>query len=162
MFSIGDKVVYPIHGAGVIADIQEKEVLGEVQEYYILKMPTNHMNVMVPVSQIKKLGVREILSKEEMDQVFEIFSQEDQSKLPKNWNRRYRYNMDRIKSGDLEEIARVVLCLENLDQEKNLSTGERKMLNNAKQIIISEMILVYDKDQEELSDLIDHAIFSKQ
>ncbi|KGF11601.1 CarD-like/TRCF domain [Urinicoccus massiliensis] len=162
MFSIGDKVVYPIHGAGVIADIQEKEVLGEVQEYYILKMPTNHMNVMVPVSQIKKLGVREILSKEEMDQVFEIFSQEDQSKLPKNWNRRYRYNMDRIKSGDIEEIARVVLCLENLDQEKNLSTGERKMLNNAKQIIISEMILVYDKDQEELSDLIDHAIFSKQ
>ena len=161
MFSIGDKVVYPIHGAGVIADIQEKEVLGEVQEYYILKMPTNHMNVMVPVSQIKKLGVREILSKEEMDQVFEIFSQEDQSKLPKNWNRRYRYNMDRIKSGDIEEIARVVLCLENLDQEKNLSTGERKMLNNAKQIIISEMILVYDKDQEELSDLIDHAIFSK-
>lgn len=162
MFSIGDKVVYPIHGAGVIEDIQEKEVLGEVQEYYILKMPTNHMNVMVPVSQIKKLGVREILSKEEMDQVFEIFSQEDQSKLPKNWNRRYRYNMDRIKSGDIEEIARVVLCLENLDQEKNLSTGERKMLNNAKQIIISEMILVYDKDQEELSDLIDHAIFSKQ
>lgn len=162
MFSIGDKVVYPIHGAGVIADIQEKEVLGKVQEYYILKMPTNHMNVMVPVSQIKKLGVREILSKEEMDQVFEIFSQEDQSKLPKNWNRRYRYNMDRIKSGDIEEIARVVLCLENLDQEKNLSTGERKMLNNAKQIIISEMILVYDKDQEELSDLIDHAIFSKQ
>lgn len=162
MFSIGDKVVYPIHGAGVIADIQEKEVLGEVQEYYILRMPTNHMNVMVPVSQIKKLGVREILSKEEMDQVFEIFSQEDQSKLPKNWNRRYRYNMDRIKSGDIEEIARVVLCLENLDQEKNLSTGERKMLNNAKQIIISEMILVYDKDQEELSDLIDHAIFSKQ
>ena len=162
MFSIGDKVVYPIHGAGVIADIQEKEVLGEVQEYYILKMPTNHMNVMVPVSQIKKLGVREILSKEEMDQVFEIFSQEDQSKLPKNWNRRYRYNMDRIKSGDIEEIARVVLCLENLDKEKNLSTGERKMLNNAKQIIISEMILVYDKDQEELSDLIDHAIFSKQ
>ena len=162
MFSIGDKVVYPIHGAGVIADIQEKEVLGEVQEYYILKMPTNHMNVMVPVSQIKKLGVREILSKEEMDQVFEIFSQEDQSKLPKNWNRRYRYNMDRIKSGDIEEIARIVLCLENLDKEKNLSTGERKMLNNAKQIIISEMILVYDKDQEELSDLIDHAIFSKQ
>ncbi len=162
MFLIGDKVVYPIHGAGVIADIQEKEVLGKVQEYYILKMPTNHMNVMVPVSQIKKLGVREILSKEEMDQVFEIFSQEDQSKLPKNWNRRYRYNMDRIKSGDIEEIARVVLCLENLDQEKNLSTGERKMLNNAKQIIISEMILVYDKDQEELSDLIDHAIFSKQ
>ena len=162
MFSIGYKVVYPIHGAGVIADIQEKEVLGEVQEYYILKMPTNHMNVMVPVSKIKKLGVREILSKEEMDQVFEIFSQKDQSKLPKNWNRRYRYNMDRIKSGDIEEIARVVLCLENLDQEKNLSTGERKMLNNAKQIIISEMILVYDKDQEELSDLIDHAIFSKQ
>ena len=70
MFSIGDKVVYPIHGAGVIEDIEKKEVLGEVQEYYILKMPANHMNVMVPVKQMKKLGVREILSKEEMDQVF--------------------------------------------------------------------------------------------
>ena len=162
MFSIGDKVLYPIHGAGVIEDIEKKEVLGEVQEYYILKMPANHMNVMVPVKQMKKLGVREILSKEEMDQVFKIFTQEDESKLPKNWNRRYRYNMDRIKSGDIEEIAKVVLCLEILDHEKSLSTGERKMLNNAKQIIISEMILVYGKDEEELSDLIDHAIFSNQ
>ena len=123
-------------------------------------MPTNQMNVMVPVSQMKKLGVRAILSKEEMDQVYEIFTQPDETKLPKNWNRRYRYNMDRIKTGDIEEIAKVVLCLENLDHEKSLSTGERKMLNNAKQIIISEMILVYGKDEEELSEWIDDAIFS--
>lgn len=160
MFSVGDKVVYPIHGAGIIEDIEKKEVLGEIHEYYILKMPTNQMNVMVPVSQMKKLGVRAILSKEEMDQVYEIFTQPDETKLPKNWNRRYRYNMDRIKTGDIEEIAKVVLCLENLDHEKSLSTGERKMLNNAKQIIISEMILVYGKDEEELSEWIDDAIFS--
>lgn len=162
MFSVGDKVVYPIHGAGIIEDIEKKEVLGETHEYYILKMPTNQMNVMVPVSQMKKLGVRAILSKEEMDQVYEIFTQPDETKLPKNWNRRYRYNMDRIKTGDIEEIAKVVLCLENLDHEKSLSTGERKMLNNAKQIIISEMILVYGKDEEELSEWIDDAIFSDQ
>lgn len=162
MFSIGDRVVYPIHGAGVVVDIEKKEILGEVHDYYILKMPINQMNVMVPVSQMKKLGVREILSKDEMDQVFKVFTEPDDTKLPKNWNRRYRFNMDRIKTGKLKEIAKVVLCLENLDHEKSLSTGERKMLNKAKQIILSEMILVYDKDEEELSALIEKAIFSNQ
>lgn len=158
MFDIGEKVVYPMHGAGIIMDIEEREILGEKRKYYILKMPINDMNVMVPVDNASELGVREILTKKEMDEVLNILSLYEEIEMPKNWNRRYRFNMDRIKSGKIEEIARVVRCLERLDGEKTLSTGERKMLTSAKQIIISEMVLVYEKPVEEIEKIVNEAV----
>ncbi|MDO5714189.1 MAG: CarD family transcriptional regulator [Tissierellia bacterium] len=151
MFEIGDKVVYPIHGAGIIVDVEIKEVLGEHREYYILQMPINDMKVMIPVGNMKEVGVREIMDQEEMDEVMEVLRNDPPSNMPKNWNRRYRFNMERIKSGDLKEIARVIKNLELLDAQKSLSTGERKLLNNAKQILVSEMVLVYDKSVEEVT-----------
>ncbi len=157
MFKIGDKIVYPIHGAGTIVAIEEKEILGEYHDYYIMEIPIGEMRVMVPVDSVEESGVRNILTVEEMDDVFETLK-ENRSKMPKNWNHRYRANMEKIKSGDIIEIAEVVRNLELLDEEKSLSTGERKMLNNAKQIIVSETLLVYGISQSEAEALIDEAI----
>lgn len=158
MFNIGEKVVYPMHGAGVITAVEDREILGEIRRYYILKMPINDMQVMVPVDNADDVGVREIMTKEEMDEVLDILSGNEKVSMPANWNRRYRFNMDRIKTGDIEEIAKVVRCLQRIDDEKNLSTGERKMLNGAKQIIISEMVLVYDKTVDEITRLVDDLV----
>lgn len=160
MFNIGDKVVYPMHGAGVIDAIEEREILGTIHKYYILKLPVNSMKVMVPVKMAKELGVRYILKKEDMQEVMEALSSDEEVEMPKNWNRRYRFNLNKIKSGNLIEIAGVLKSLEKLDNKKTLSTGERKILNEARQIIASEMILVFEKTLEEVNKLIDDAIFS--
>ncbi len=158
MFEIGDRVVHAMHGAGIIVDIEVKQVLGKDSKYYILKMPLNEMRVMVPVSKADEVGVRKILQAEEMDKIFEVLKEEEEEPTQTNWNRRYRYNLDRIKSGDIEEIARVVSSLQRLDSVKSLSTGERKMLNNAKRIITSEMVLVYEKSYDTIVEEVDRAI----
>lgn len=159
MFNIGDKIVYPMHGAGEILAIEEREILGDVHKYYIVRLPINDLKVMVPVKNAKEVGVRDISDADTMEKVLKNLSSGEIISMPKNWNRRYRYNLDKIKSGDLMEIADVVRSLESLDREKSLSTGERKILNEAKQIIVSEMVLVFEKNVEEVTKLIDDAIF---
>ncbi|MFR6152598.1 MAG: CarD family transcriptional regulator [Peptoniphilus sp.] len=159
MFNIGDKIVYPMHGAGEIVAIEKREILGDVHKYYIMRLPINDLKVMVPVKNAKEIGVRDISDADTMEKVLKALSSEEEVSMPKNWNRRYRYNLDKIKSGDLMEIADVVRSLESLDREKSLSTGERKILNEAKQIIVSEMVLVFEKNVEEVTKLIDDAIF---
>lgn len=159
MFNIGDKIVYPMHGAGEIVAIEEREILGDVHKYYIMRLPINDLKVMVPVKNAKEVGVRYISDADTMEKVLKNLSSGEIISMPKNWNRRYRYNLDKVKSGDLMEIADVVRSLESLDREKSLSTGERKILNEAKQIIVSEMVLVFEKNVEEVTKLIDDAIF---
>lgn len=159
MFDIGDKVVYPMHGAGTIVSIEEREILGNIHKYYIMKLPINKMKVMIPIKNAEEVGLRKISNVDAMDSVLEELSSLEEIEVPKNWNRRYRFNLEKIKSGNLIEIAEVIKCLENLDQKKSLSTGERKILNEARQIIVSEMALVYDKDVEEITKIIDKAIF---
>ena len=159
MFNIGDKIVYPMHGAGEIVAIEEREILGDVHKYYIVRLPINDLKVMVPVKNAKEIGVRDISDADTMEKVLKALSSEEEVSMPKNWNRRYRYNLDKIKSGDLMEIADVVRSLESLDREKSLSTGERKILNESNQIIVSEMVLVFEKNVEEVTKLIDDAIF---
>jgi len=157
MFDIGDKIVYPMHGAGIIVAIEEKEVLGKKRKYYIMKMPIGDMKVMVPVDNVDDIGIREIVENDEVDRVFAVLSG-NQTKMPQNWNRRYRINMEKIKSGNIFEIAAVVRNLMIRDREKGLSTGERKMLNNAKQMLVSEIVLAKEIEQEETEKLIDEAI----
>ncbi len=159
MFNIGDKIVYPMHGAGIIEEIEEKEILGEKRKYYIMKMPIGDMKVMIPVDNVEEIGIREVINQEELDEVLTIL-QGDKTKMPQNWNRRYRVNMEKIKSGDIFEIAAVVRNLMLRDEEKGLSTGERKMLNSAKQMLISEIVLVSDADEEKIENLIDDAVKS--
>lgn len=157
MFEIGDKIVYPMHGAGTIENIELKEILGEERRYFIMKMPIGEMKVMIPIDNMQEVGVREIISKEEMEEVITILKG-DRGKMPQNWNRRFRLNMDKIKSGDIYEIAAVVRNLMLLDKEKGLSTGERKMLNDAKQMLISEMVLVCELTLEETEDLVAESV----
>src|SRR6056297_1284392 len=157
MYRLGDKIVYPMHGAGVIESVEEKEVLGEKKKYFIIKMPVNEMKLMIPVDNVENIGVRKIISNSEVKEVFDILK-EDSSLNKMNWNKRYRANMDRMKSGDIFEVARIVRSLTFRDQEKGLSTGEKKMLSNAKQILISELILAEDSSSEEIETRIDKII----
>ncbi|SDZ25715.1 transcriptional regulator, CarD family [Proteiniborus ethanoligenes] len=157
MFDIGDKIVYPMHGAGIIIAIEEKEILGKKRKYYIMKMPMGDMKVMVPIDNIEDIGIREVINHEEIEQVLAVLA-DDKTKMPQNWNRRYRANMDKIKSGDIYEIAGVVRNLIIRDREKGLSTGERKMLNNAKQMLVSEIVLAKNMEQVEAEDLIENIV----
>lgn len=157
MFNIGDKISYPVHGAGVIEAIEEKEILGELRRYYIMRIPLNNMKVMIPTDNVEEIGIRPVIDKEQMQEVLAILASE-MTKMPQNWNRRYRANMERIKSGDIYEVAAVVRNLILRDREKTLSTGERKILNNAKQILLSEIILAADITEEEAIETIENAV----
>ncbi|MDN5353043.1 MAG: CarD family transcriptional regulator [Clostridiales bacterium] len=159
MFKIGDKVVYPMHGAGVIEAIEEKELLGDKKQFYILKLPIRNMKVMLPIDSAENLGVRRVVDTGEFNAVLDILAQE-KGTMPDNWNRRYRANLEKVKTGDIFELASVVRNLEILDREKGLSTGERKMLNNSKQILVSELILAKDLGEDEAVSLVNAAICS--
>ncbi len=156
MFNIGDKIVYPMHGAGTIDSIEEKNILGEKHNYYIIKMP-GEVKVMVPTDKAEEVGVRNIINKEEASKVMSILG-ENETEMSANWNKRYRDNMDKMKSGDIYEVADVVRNLSFKQKEKGLSTGEKKMLNNAKQILVSELVLAEHASQEEVEKLVENKI----
>jgi len=155
-FEIGDKIVYPNHGAGTIIGIETKEILGDEKQYYIMELPIGDMRVMIPIDRIDEIGVRGIIDEEEADQILALLKG-DKSKMSQNWNRRYRANMEKLKTGDIYEVGGVVRDLTIRDEEKGLSTGEKKMLSNARQILISELVLAKDIDEEEVIDIIDNA-----
>lgn len=153
MFKIGDKIVYPMHGAGVIESIEDKEILGERRSYYVLRIPMGEMKVMVPISNVESVGLRKIIGVEEVGEVFGVLQQKD-SPMSGNWNRRYRSNMEKIKSGNVYELAEVVRNLAARDKEKGLSTGEKKMLDNARQILLSELVLVKGEQEDDIKELL--------
>jgi len=159
MFRVGDRIVYPMHGAGIIDAIEEKELLGETKQFYILKLPIKNMKVMLPIDNAEKLGVRKVVDRDCFNDVITVLAQ-DKSNMPDNWNRRYRANLERVKTGDIFEVASVVRNLEILDREKGLSTGERKMLNNSKQILVSELVLARDINEEDAVTLVNTTIGS--
>lgn len=156
MFNVGDNIVYPMHGAGVIHSIEKKNILNEEQEYYIIAMP-GEVKVMVPTANAEQIGVRSIINQNEVQKVFNVL-EDNETEMSNNWNKRYRDNMDKMKSGDIFEIADVVRNLSFKQKEKGLSTGEKKMLNNARQILISELVLAEKKPQEEVEQLVDSKI----
>lgn len=153
MFNIGDKIVYPMHGAGVIESIEEKEILGCKQSYYVMKMPVGDMKVMIPTQNVEDVGIREVIDGCDVDKVYEILRDQNVN-VTNNWNKRYRENMSKIKSGNIYEVADVVRILMIREREKGLSTGERKMLNSARQILVSELVLAEDADQYEIETII--------
>lgn len=157
MFQIGDKVVHPMHGAGIVESIVQKEVNGVTREYYILKLPVRSMVVMVPTEHSGEIGVRPVMGSAEADRILASISQ-----LPveavSSWNRRYRMNMERMKSGNLFEVARVVKSLTLRENDRGLSTGERKMLHAAKQILISELVMSKDSSYEDMEEQINIAL----
>ena len=149
MFRVGDMIAHPMHGAGIIERIEEKKIEGCTRQYYVLKMPAGGMVVMIPTESSDAIGVRPIVDSETAESLMKLMA-EIEADMTSNWNRRYRENMQRLKSGDLIEVARVVKGLMSRDTEKGLSTGERKMLHSAKQILISELVLSQKKSYEEV------------
>lgn len=140
MFQVGDKVVHPMHGAGVIDKIVEERISGRTQMYYVFSMPVSGLVLKIPTSKSHLVGLRSVMDAASASAVIGALDRLDTGETA-NWNKRYRENLDRLKSGDLYEVARVIKCLMRRDAERGLSTGERKMLHSAKQIFLSEMVL---------------------
>lgn len=157
MFAIGDYIAHPMHGAGRIDSIVKKKIDGAERDYYVLKLPVGEMKVMIPVQGCENIGVRPIISAEEANKVLETLRDIDVN-MTQNWNKRYRENMVKIKSGNLIEVAEVVKGLMLRDSERGLSTGERKMLHSAKQIFISELVISLEKSYEDIESLIANAV----
>ena len=159
MFRVGDKIVHPMHGAGVVDEIVQRKVDGVLRDYYSLKLPIGGMMVMIPTDHCEEIGVRAILSVEDTEKVLGEISG-IQVEMETNWNHRYRENMLRLKSGDLLEVAKVVKGLMLRDGRRGLSTGERKMLHSAKQILISEIGLAQSISYQDAEKRINQALHS--
>ncbi|HHX10554.1 MAG TPA: CarD family transcriptional regulator [Firmicutes bacterium] len=157
MFRVGDRVVYPMHGAGTIEGIEQKEILGKTHKYYVLQLPISDMKVMIPVDNTEEIGLRDVIKPSQVPEVLNVLKQ-DSTPMSSNWNRRYRSNLEKIKSGDIFEVASVVRNLSARNKEKGLSTGERKMLESAKEILLSELILASDWDREEAVSIIEEIL----
>ena len=159
MFMIGDKVVYPMHGAGTIVSIEERELMGNPENYFIIKMPVGDMKLMVPTNKVTNIGIREVSNKAEADKVFAVLQKpKDPYVHDANWSKRYNINADKIKSGDILKVAEVVRELSHRHMERGLSIGEKKMLATAKNILLSEMILSEDLSHDVLDNKIEEAI----
>ena len=156
-FQIGDKVAHPMYGAGVLESVVQKKVGGVVQEYYIMKLAKSSMIVMIPTQGSEEIGVRPVVDPDQADRVLAAIPS-IQVEMTANWNRRYRENIERLKSGDLLEVARVVKGLTLRDAKRSLSTGERKMLHSARQILISELVLSKSLSYETVEAQLDTAL----
>ena len=141
---------------GTISAIEEKNIGNETEEYYIISMP-GEVKVMVPIAKAEQIGVRNIIAESDVSKVLGIL-EEDETEMSNNWNKRYRDNMDKMRSGNIFEVADVVRNLSFKQKEKGLSTGEKKMLNNAKQILVSELVLAEHSSKEEVEQLVDNKI----
>lgn len=157
MYQVGDKIVHPMHGAGIIESIVSQKVDGALLHYYVMKMPVMGMLVMIPIHTAGDIGVRAVVdSNTAEDLIHSLAGLEIESNA--NWNRRYRENMLRIKSGDLSEVARVVKSLTERDRQRGLSTGERKMLHSARQILISEIVLAQSAEYADVEQRINREL----
>jgi CarD family transcriptional regulator, regulator of rRNA transcription len=147
-YEIGDHVVYPHHGAGKVLKKESKEVLGEKREYLTIKILHNDMTVMVPSENAGRAGLRRVIGGEAVEKVLSVL-RDDVSQMPKNWNRRFKHNRDKIKTGDIYELAEVVRNLAIREADKGLSTGEKQMYTRAKKILASELMYALDMEEDE-------------
>jgi CarD family transcriptional regulator, regulator of rRNA transcription len=150
-FEVGDNVVYPHHGAGKVLRKELKEVLGERREYLTIKILHNDMTVMVPTENAALAGLRRVIDEETVQKVLAVL-QDECSEMPKNWNRRFKHNRDKIKTGDIYELAEVVRNLAIREAQKGLSTGEKQMFTRAKKILASELMYALEMNEEEVEE----------
>jgi CarD family transcriptional regulator len=156
-FEVGDNVVYPHHGAGKVLRKELKEVLGETREYLTIKILHNDMTVMVPTENAAVAGLRRVIDEETVKKVLAVL-QDDCSEMPKNWNRRFKHNRDKIKTGDIYELAEVVRNLAVRECEKGLSTGEKQMYTRAKKILASELMYALELGEDEAEAHLDELL----
>ena len=156
-YKVGDKVVYPHHGAGKVLKKEKKDVLGSVREYLTIKILHNDMTVMVPTESAGRAGLRRVIDEGAVERVLSVL-RDDISQMPKNWNRRFKHNRDKMKTGDIYELAEVVRNLAIRDFEKGISTGEKQMFTRAKKILSSELMYALDMDEEEAEAYLDELL----
>jgi CarD family transcriptional regulator len=156
LFNVGDKVVYPHHGAGVVEKVETRSIEGEKKKYFILSLCGGDLKITVPEESTENVGLRSVITKTQVKSVLEVLCQK-QSQMPSNWNHRYKKNRDKIRSGDVYEVAEIVRNLSIREREKGLSTGEKRMLNQARQILLSEIIYVLNIDNEKAARMLDEA-----
>jgi len=156
-FECGDHVVYPHHGAGKVLKKELRKMFGEEREYLTIKILHNDMTVMVPCENAGIAGLRRIIDEEAVKKVLGVL-QDDVSEMPKNWNRRFKHNRDKIKTGDIYELAEVVRNLAIREQDKGLSTGEKQMYTRAKKILASELMYALEKSEDDAESYLDHVL----
>jgi CarD family transcriptional regulator len=156
-YKVGDHVVYPHHGAGKVLKKEKKEVLGEKREYLTIKILHNDMTVMVPCENAGRAGLRRVIGEEAVARVLAVL-RDDVSQMPKNWNRRFKHNREKIKTGDVYELAEVVRNLAIRESEKGLSTGEKQMYTRAKKILASELMYALEMEEDDAEDHLDSLI----
>lgn len=156
-YRVGDTVVYPHHGAAVIERKEERVLKGETREYLVLRLTYGDLTLMVPCDGCEEVGLRPVVSKEEVEQVMDIL-REPEGKSPANWSRRFKANYEKLRSGDIFQVAEVVRNLATREKDKGLSAGEKRMLTKAKQILLSELSVAIKKDEEKAEALIDQVL----
>jgi CarD family transcriptional regulator len=156
-FECGDNVVYPHHGAGKVLKKEVRKMFGEEREYLTIKILHNDMTVMVPCENAALAGLRRVIDEETVKKVLAVL-EDDVSEMPKNWNRRFKHNRDKIKTGDIYELAEVVRNLAIREHQKGLSTGEKQMFTRAKKILASELMYALDKDEAEAEEHLDNLL----
>ncbi|MBS5653900.1 MAG: CarD family transcriptional regulator [Firmicutes bacterium] len=159
MYQVGDRVVHPMHGAGIIESIVQERLGGQLSSYYVFRMPSGGLTLKIPTGSCGAIGVRALSTSGRIREVLGAIPGLEIDRTT-NWNRRYRENLDRLKSGDLLEVARVIKGLMWRDREKGLSNGERKMLHSAKQILVSEVVLVEGHTYPDAEQRIEQAMMT--
>jgi len=150
MFKVGDKAVYPAHGVGVIERIEKKEIAGTTYQFYILRIVENDMTIMIPTANVDTVGLRRIIASAQVSKVYKILRENEISVDAATWNRRYREYMEKIKTGSVFEIAQVLRDLYILKNDKDLSFGERKMLETARSLLVKELALAREHEEEKV------------
>lgn len=158
-FSVGDTVVYPHHGAALIESIEMREIGGQERKYLVLRVAQGDLTVRVPADNVDLVGVRDVVSQEGLDHVFEVLRQ-PYTEEPTNWSRRYKANLEKLASGDVIKVAEVVRDLWRRDKDRGLSAGEKRMLAKARQILVSELALAEKTNEEKAESILDEVLAS--
>ncbi len=156
-FDVGDKVVYPHHGAAVIERREEREVFGETREYLVLKLAYGDLTLMVPCDNTDEVGLREVINDEEVEEVFAVLRKKE-ARMPTNWSRRFKNHVEKLKSGDIYQVAEVVRNLSIRDKDKGLSAGEKRMLTKARQILVSELVFAAGATEDKAEGMVDKVL----
>jgi CarD family transcriptional regulator len=156
-FDVGDKVVYPHHGAAIVERREVRAAFGQEKEYLVLRLAYGDLTLMVPSDNTEEVGLREVINDEEVEEVFAVLRKKD-VRMPTNWSRRYKNHVEKLKSGDIYQVAEVVRNLSNRDKDKGLSAGEKRMLNRARQILVSELTFAIGVDEAEAEKKLDEAL----
>jgi CarD family transcriptional regulator len=157
-FRVGDKVVYPHHGAAVIEGTQQRMIEGETREYWVLRLSYGDLTLMVPTDGADEVGLRGVVPKNELEQVYKVLQSKKQAPAPSNWSRRFKSHVEKLRSGDIYQVAEVVRNLSNRDKDKGLSAGEKRMLTKARQILVSELTFAAGVKEEKAEAMLDEIL----